>query len=422
MATNLLTNDNFDDGHYHWHDLAEIVIPNGWDFWYLEDFKTRLERQDNDFLKPETVVWDIKDAPENEKSLFFLSGNFCLKIFKGWGPLWWRLFQKVSGLNPGGTYRFTAPVYPDLVAKYESGKKVYAPDMLSGEHKLIVKTGGKTFDTGWMDGNKVKFGQYNFLTLDFVADSTEAEVTLEVRGRWGLDNNGWFVDSPMLEAIDAAATQPAPPPATSLGGAPTGGNLFTNGDFDQGYYHWHDVPEIVIPNTWDFWYLEDFKTRLERQDNDFLKPETVVWNIKDAPENEKSLFFLSGNFCLKIFKGWGPLWWKLWQNVTGLTIGAKYRFTVPVYPDLVAKYESGKKVYAPDMLSGEHKLAVQSGSQNYDTGFMDGSKVKFGQYNTLTLDFVATDTTASCTLEVRGRWGLDNNGWFVDSMKLEKLT
>ena len=201
MSENLLANGTFDEGHYHWHDVPELVIPNGWDFWYLEDFKTKLERQDHDFLKPETVVWNIKDAPENERGLFFLSGNYCLKVFKGWGPIWWRLFQTVGSLTPGGRYRFTAPVFPDLVMKYESGRKVYADDMLAGEHRLIVRSGGQEAASDWMDGNKVKFGQYNTLSLDFTAASSSAEIVLEIRGRWGLDNNGWFVDSLKLEAL-----------------------------------------------------------------------------------------------------------------------------------------------------------------------------------------------------------------------------
>lgn len=206
MAANLLKNGTFDEGHYQWNNVPEIAIPTGWDFWYLEDFKTKLERQDHDFLKPETVVWNIKDAPEGEKKQFFLSGDYCLKVFKGWGPLWWKLSQKVSGLTAGASYRFTAPIYPDLVMKYEGGKKVFADDMLAGEHRLIArlspsKLGGKEVATEWLDGNKVPFGKYTEVRLDFVADDSEAEVVVEVRGRWGLVNNGWFLDSVRLEAL-----------------------------------------------------------------------------------------------------------------------------------------------------------------------------------------------------------------------------
>src|SRR5262245_52651794 len=152
---NLLKNGTFDEGHYHWNNVAEIVIPKEWDFWYLEDFKTKLERQDHDFLKPETVVWNKKDAPQHEQGLFFLSGDYCLKVFKGWGPLWWKLNQKLSGLTAGKTYRFSAPVYPDLVMKYDNGQKVFADDMLAGEHRLLVRSGGKETDSGWLDGHKV---------------------------------------------------------------------------------------------------------------------------------------------------------------------------------------------------------------------------------------------------------------------------
>jgi hypothetical protein len=55
---NLLRNPNFEDGHYHWNNIAEIVIPNGWDFWYQTDKQLRLDKQDQAFDPPETVVWN----------------------------------------------------------------------------------------------------------------------------------------------------------------------------------------------------------------------------------------------------------------------------------------------------------------------------------------------------------------------------
>ena len=201
MSANLLTNGDFDSGHYHWHNIPEIVIPNGWDFWCEESKSLRIEKQDDPFLRPETVVWNIKDAPDFEKPLFFLSGNYCLKVFKGWGPIWWRLFQSVSGLTPGASYRFSAPVFPDLIMGYAAGKKLFANDALAGEQRLVVRSGTQEFSTPWLDGKSVPFGKYTPLTLDFTAAATTAEVTLEVRGRWGLINNGWFVDSLKLEAL-----------------------------------------------------------------------------------------------------------------------------------------------------------------------------------------------------------------------------
>lgn len=199
-------------------------------------------------------------------------------------------------------------------------------------------------------------------------------------------------------------------------------NLLKNGGFNGGYYHvkndkGEDIPELVIPDSWEFWYAPTGTPRLWKQDDDFYRPETVVWNIRDAPLNEREVFWIDGAFGLKVFKGWGPLWWKLSQVVTGLTPGARYRFTVPIHPDLVASYSGAEKQYANDLLSGEHRLIAGA----TDTGWLDGAKVPFGKYTVLRAEFTARTDTETVAVEVRGRWGLKNNGWFLDALSLERI-
>ncbi len=205
---NLLTNGGFEDGYYHKDDIPELATPREWEFWYAPANTQRLERQDSDFLVPETVVWRIQDAPDNERALFWLDGDYCLKVFKGWGPTWWKLSQTVGGLVVGGRYRFTVPIFPDLVMAYSGQQKIWADDPLAGEHRLLA---GAT-DTGWMDGNKVPFGKYTVLRAEFTARTDTETVAVEVRGRWGLDNNGWFMDALSLERIDGGTPVPDPDP------------------------------------------------------------------------------------------------------------------------------------------------------------------------------------------------------------------
>lgn len=207
---NLLKNADFDNGkHYHWQGVNEIVIPDGWDFWYA-DFNTPwLERQDQNFDPPECVVWNKKDADPKDYG-FWLSGDYTLKIFKGWGVIWWRLFQKVTGLTVGSKYRFTAPVHPDLVMAYDGDAKIYANDPLAGEVQLSA--GGAV--TEWKTG--FPFGEYTEHALEFTAQATEVEVSIEARCRWGLINDGWFVDSLRLELVATGPGDPGdetdPPP------------------------------------------------------------------------------------------------------------------------------------------------------------------------------------------------------------------
>jgi len=208
IPANLLNNPSFEEGYYYHNRVPELAMPNEWTFWFAPSDEPKLERQDDAWARPETVVWNRGDAPEQEKDLFFLDGIYCFKCFGAWRPIWWKLMQAVTGLTPQTLYRFTVPIFPDLVMRYEGRNKVFADDMLAGEHRLIATSGGQVCETGWLNGNQVPFGRYTHVTLDFAPPDSDVELTVEVRGRWGLKNNGWFMDKLEL----AAVTQPPPQP------------------------------------------------------------------------------------------------------------------------------------------------------------------------------------------------------------------
>lgn len=205
-----ISNPGFEEGFYHWHNIPEIVIPNGWDFWYQTDKTLRLEspadpayphrvNQEQPFDPPELVVWNRNDAPPAERDKLFLGGTYNVKGFAGFKPNWWKLITTARNLVVGTTYRFTAPVFPDLVMDTVDGKKLFADDPLAGEHRLSVKfPDGTELSTPWLDGTSVTFGEYNRMTIDFTATGPEATLEIEVRGRWGLESVGWFIDEVSL--------------------------------------------------------------------------------------------------------------------------------------------------------------------------------------------------------------------------------
>lgn len=216
METNLLKNGSFEGGYYFANGVPEFAIPADWDFWYQDDQGIRIHNQDDPFYRPEMVVWDRPHAPENEKNLFWLDGIYCLKGFKGWGPIWFALSQKVSGLEVGAKYKFTVPVFPDLVMRYDGSNKVFADDVRAGECLLSVSTDQAVTDMGWINGTVMKFGQYNFMSLEFVADKSEMTVRLQLRGIYGLLTNGFFLDNLSLVKISGSiGTTPTPSPVVS---------------------------------------------------------------------------------------------------------------------------------------------------------------------------------------------------------------
>jgi hypothetical protein len=136
--------------------------------------------------------------PPNEHSLFIWDGEQTVKIFKGRGAVSFRLLTDVS-LEPG-TYIFTINVFPDLVDAYTaSGQKIWAPDPLSGEVRFIV--GSATTD--WV---LPSFGRKNTLTHAFQLETAQTlRLGMAIRGRWAIENNGWFMDDwSLVRAADGS--------------------------------------------------------------------------------------------------------------------------------------------------------------------------------------------------------------------------
>jgi LysM repeat protein len=201
-------------------------------------------------------------------------------------------------------------------------------------------------------------------------------------------------------------------------------NVLLNPSFEEGFFNHNNINELAIPKFWNWWNAPDTDARLPDQSTNWGRPETVVWNKNQAPDNEKTLFFRHGDFTFKVFGAWRPVWFKLNQQVNNLAVGEVYRLSIPVFPDLVEKYVNGQKVYvnSASVSAGEHRINIyQNGSLFKQTNFQGIDIVRVGQWNVLTVDFIPTATTVTVELEVRARWALQNNGWFIDDLRMEKL-
>ena len=191
-----------------------------------------------------------------------------------------------------------------------------------------------------------------------------------------------------------------------------GPNLLPNGSFEQGWYHLNNVPELQIPNGWQFSYAEGTNALDPDPWNVWVRPETRVLSSAFLPPDEHDLFIWDGNQTVKVFKGFGAIQFELTRNIT-LQPGS-YILIINVFPDLVVGYDNGQKIWAPDPLSGEVKLIAGNGT----TGWL---LPEFGQKNTFRTRFtVTTPQTIKIGAAFRGRWAIENNGWFLDDWGLYK--
>ncbi len=192
-GTNLFSNGSFEGGWYHAGNVPELQIPTGWVFEWDEGPTGFGSTPWDVWFRPEVRVLPAFQLPPHEQNLFIFDGNQTVKVFKGNGAISYRLFQDVM-LTPG-TYRLTAGAFPDLVSDYVNGQKIRPSDPAAGEVRFIVGGGG----TGWL---AVTFGQQNTLTHTFTINQTQTvRLGLAVRGRYALNNNGWFLDGWSLVKI-----------------------------------------------------------------------------------------------------------------------------------------------------------------------------------------------------------------------------
>ncbi len=206
------------------------------------------------------------------------------------------------------------------------------------------------------------------------------------------------------------------------------GNLFQNPGWEEGYYNQDGISQIAVPKGWKMHWLDNVPFE-GTESRPAYRPETVVWNIADAPENERSTFFRDGIYTLKIFKSWAPMYAAISQDVTGLEVGRKYRIVAPIFVDVVEKYEGGQKV-APFNDPG----FVRFGAGKLGAPWLDTAQINYSPYwsaanvnpfyltmNIYIWDFVATEPDMTIFIEVGSKYPWPNNGFFLDGVGLFAL-
>ncbi|HFQ93003.1 MAG TPA: LysM peptidoglycan-binding domain-containing protein [Anaerolineae bacterium] len=206
------------------------------------------------------------------------------------------------------------------------------------------------------------------------------------------------------------------------------GNLFQNPGWEEGYFNQDGIPQIAVPNGWRMHWIDGVAFE-GTEGRPAYRPETVVWNIADAPENERDLFFRDGSYTLKIFKSWAPMYAAISQDVKGLEVGRKYRIVAPIFVDVVEKYEGGQKV-APYNDPG----FVRFGAGKLGAPWRDASQINYSPYwsaanvnpfyltmNIYIWDFVATEPDMTIFIEMGSRYPWPNNGFFLDGVGLFAL-
>jgi len=195
-------------------------------------------------------------------------------------------------------------------------------------------------------------------------------------------------------------------------------NLLTNSGFEGKTYAIDSGGSQWVPEGWQLSLYPPEAPKKPGQDTRWGGPNLGCIDTNLVPPNEHKLFFLDGTHCWKIWTetSW-PFGFILSQKVK-VTPGKHYRFKVNILPDMVAEYTSKGKLFATDPKQGEAQVFAKSGGRTFSTGFQDGSKMPYGKYSQLTIDFQAPAAEVEVGVEAFGIYGIKNNCFFCDAFEL----
>lgn len=190
---NLFPNASFDDDWY-FAGFSELQIPIGWQVYTNEGINDLVPGSGGVFLRPEIRVVPFTDLPPTERALYIFNGEKTIKAFKGGAPTNFAIFTDIS-LTPG-RYRMTLNFFPDTVAQYNGGQKIFVTDSLGAE--MYIVHNNRTAD--WQP---VQIGQRNTVTYEFNVGKTGiVRLGGGFRNRFIAANNGWFLDDWILVKIN----------------------------------------------------------------------------------------------------------------------------------------------------------------------------------------------------------------------------
>jgi hypothetical protein len=221
-------------------------------------------------------------------------------------------------------------------------------------------------------------------------------------------------EAPPLRTAETVLVPPGPEPARPKSGP----NLLINASFESGQaYFYDDTRERAVPMGWALTFHDANTQALPRQAAPFGRPITALINSHSVAAADRGRVFAGGVFCWKLAGGSSPVWVRLTQTVAGLEPGRRYRFSVNLLPDVIARTHP-QIAYAADPLSVEALQTATFGEQAFASGWKTGGDMPPGRYTRLALDFTAPGPRGEVALEIRGRWALPLGAWYIDELSL----
>ena len=215
---NLLRNPSFEGNYSAWQiQYGTAQMAADWTPWWIED-----ENHDPVWAQPE-----YKPAEKQFFSNRVLDGERAQQWFTFYKSHYGGLYQQISGVTPGNTYRFS--VYAQAWSSAESTIESVTP----GDPRFEIGIsptgdaqpgfiGGPPINVEWSGLAPMSgiIDQWQLMTIDVVAQSSTITVYMKANPQWALKHNDIYVDAASL--VDMGR----------LGGGNTGGGNTGGGSGD----------------------------------------------------------------------------------------------------------------------------------------------------------------------------------------------
>ncbi len=209
-------------------------------------------------------------------------------------------------------------------------------------------------------------------------------------------------------------------------------NLLRNWAFCDGSHFQDDIPQIGVPDDWRLDWLDGEPFEGIGAGLVAHRPESVVVDLYSvSPADQAEFFHLNGEstrYAWKIFKGMAPMYAACSQEVHGLTVGKRYRFTMWTYADIVGSYENGVKRFSEDVWAAEARAGVSGVTADWNSDIwwnqwqnVNNDLLEFGAYRPVVMEFEAVRPDVKVWFEAKAKWGLPNNGWWLWGASLYEL-
>jgi len=161
---------------------------------------------------------------------------------------------------------------------------------------------------------------------------------------------------------------------------------------------WITRADKTVPNPyWDGQEYNRFVT----------PPEFDCVNRSQIPEHEQDDYFRDGDWCLKPY---GKAWMGGYHQKVTLPAGEGV-FTVPLFADLVSRYENHQKVWAPDLFSGNIRFVLNGAHSVW-------IQLPAGRRHAPSFSFSHAGGEVTIGFHLLCPFALENSGFFIDGVTL----